>query len=59
MLDIRTLLLLTPEDRYQPTLPLRAAEAAVYPLLGQSGRRRTPAARLRSETTEPAGCATP
>jgi len=59
MLDIRTLLLLTPEDRYQPTLPLRAAEAAVFPLLGQSGRRRAPSGRSRTETTEPAGCATP
>ncbi len=33
MLDIRTLLLLTPEDRYEPNLALRSAELVVYPLL--------------------------
>lgn len=33
MLDIRTLLLLTPEDRYAPSASLRSAERAIYPLL--------------------------
>lgn len=33
MLDIRTLLLGTPEDRYEPTPAIRAAERAALPLL--------------------------
>jgi hypothetical protein len=33
MLDIRTVLLLTPEDRCEPSLAIRAAEIAVFPLL--------------------------
>ncbi len=33
MLDIRLLLLETPEDRYEPSFAIRAAERAVYPLL--------------------------
>lgn len=33
MLDIRTLLLGHPEDRYEPQVGLRAAEVAVFPLL--------------------------
>lgn len=40
MLDIRLLLLETPEDRYEPSLAIRAAERAVFPLL-----RRPPARR--------------
>jgi hypothetical protein len=35
MLDIRTLLLGAPEDRYEPTLAIRAAERAVFPVLQQ------------------------
>lgn len=33
MLDLRTLWLTYPEDRYQPSPGLRRAERAVYPLL--------------------------
>jgi hypothetical protein len=33
MLDIRTLLLGTPEDRYEPTPAIRAAERAVFVVL--------------------------
>jgi hypothetical protein len=40
MLDIRTLLLLTPEDRYEPTLAIRAAERAVFPVLRKPPARR-------------------
>jgi hypothetical protein len=36
MLDIRTLLLGHPEDRYEPNVGLRAAEVAVFPLLFQA-----------------------
>ncbi|MBP9199846.1 MAG: hypothetical protein KBF47_07570 [Gemmatimonadales bacterium] len=39
MLDIRLLLLETPEDRYEPSFAIRAAERAVYPLL-RSARAR-------------------
>jgi len=48
MLDIRTLLLLTPEDRYAPSANLRSVERAIYPLL----RERTPVVSLpREEST--------
>lgn len=40
MLDIRLLLLETPEDRYEPSLAIRAAERAAFALL-----RRPPARR--------------
>ena len=40
MLDIRLLLLETPEDRYEPNLAIRAAERAVFPLLRQAPERR-------------------
>jgi hypothetical protein len=33
MLDLRTLWLLTAEDRYEPEEAMRRAERAVYPLL--------------------------
>jgi hypothetical protein len=39
MLDIRTLLLGTPEDRYEPTLAIRAAERAVFPALRKAPLR--------------------
>lgn len=39
MLDIRLLLLETPEDRYEPSFAIRAAERAVYPLLCQARAR--------------------
>jgi len=48
MLDIRTLLLGAPEDRYQPTLAIRAAERAVFPVL-RAPRRLSPAPDLHSE----------
>ncbi|HEY7683608.1 MAG TPA: hypothetical protein VH879_13265 [Gemmatimonadales bacterium] len=38
MLDIRTLLLRTAEDRYEASAALRTAEAAVWPLLRARGR---------------------
>ena len=40
MLDIRTLLLLTPEDRYAPNPALREAEVRVFPVLATMGRKR-------------------
>ncbi len=39
MLDIRLLLLETPEDRYEPSFAIRAAERAVYPQLRQARAR--------------------
>jgi len=48
MLDIRTLLLVLPEDRYAPTPALRQAEVLVFPLLVRvrRGGRVSQAARL-------------
>ena len=47
MLDIRTLLLLTPEDCYAPNPALREAEVRVFPVLATMGRtrREVPAAQ--------------
>lgn len=42
MLDIRTLLLGTPEDRYEPTPWMRVAEVAAFPLLRKLGVRAHP-----------------
>jgi hypothetical protein len=39
MLDLRLLLLETPEDRYEPSFAIRAAERAVYPLLRKARAR--------------------
>lgn len=44
MLDIRLFLLETPEDRYEPSLAIRAAERAVFALLRRRPAR-PPAAR--------------
>lgn len=52
MLDVRTLLLGTPEDRYEPTLAIRAAERAVFVVLRKPTVRR-PAPS--GEKGEPAG----
>ena len=38
MLDIRTLLLGTPEDCYVPTIVMRAAERLLFPLLARPDR---------------------
>jgi hypothetical protein len=40
MLDIRTLLLGTPEDRYEPTLQARDAERAVFDAIRAVSSRR-------------------
>jgi hypothetical protein len=42
MLDIQTLLLGRPEDRYAPTLAMRVVEVAVFPLLRELGVRAHP-----------------
>ena len=56
MLDIRTLLLGTPEDRYEANAALRAAKTAVCPLLRASGRvtRTAPAAQESRQLGIPA-----
>lgn len=41
MLDIRTLLLVTPEDRYAPNPILRRAELLVFPLVVMARRVRS------------------
>jgi hypothetical protein len=52
MLDIRTLLLETPEDRYASTPALRAAEQRLYPLLVGVGERPTPRVATRPATMQ-------
>jgi len=44
MLDIWTLLLMTPEDRYAPAPALRAAERRLYRVLTGAGYSSRPAA---------------
>lgn len=52
MMDIRTVLILaTTEDRYQPTLQLRAVEQAVLPIL----RRRAPSRGSVANDRQPVG----
>jgi hypothetical protein len=41
MLDIRTLLLATPEDRYAPNPILRRAEILLFPLVVMARRERS------------------
>lgn len=52
MLDIRTLLLETPEDRYASTPALRAAERRLYPLLLGAGERPGPRVTARPATMQ-------
>jgi hypothetical protein len=52
MLDIRTLLLETPEDRYASTPVLRAAERRLYPLLLGVGERPGPPVAIRAATMQ-------
>jgi hypothetical protein len=49
MLDIRTLLLLTPEDCYSPNPALRQAEVLVFPLLASASGERSVGQAARPE----------
>lgn len=54
MLDIRTLLLGHPEDRYEPHAGLRAAEIAVFPLLSSASQSRMGSGSRDLNCTHPA-----
>jgi hypothetical protein len=49
MLDIRTLLLLTPEDCYAPNPAQRQAEVLVFPLIAPASRKRSGCQAARPE----------
>jgi hypothetical protein len=49
MLDVRTLLLATPEDRYAPTPMLRRAEILLFPLVVKTWRVRSDDQAARPE----------
>lgn len=49
MLDIRTLLLATPEDRYAPNPALRQAEVLIFPLVVKTQRFRSDVQAARPE----------
>jgi hypothetical protein len=49
MLDIRTLLLATPEDRYAPNPVLRLAEVRIYPLVRKTRPIRSDVQAARPE----------
>lgn len=54
MLDIRTLLLGHPEDRYEAHAGLRAAEIAVFPLLSSASQSRMGSGSRDLNCTHPA-----